>query len=52
MTENNKKEYIAPEYTVVTFDNDEILTATSGGCPELWSAEVGTDCKENYLPLS
>ena len=48
---NEKKEYVAPKYSVVKFDS-KIVMDNSGECMEIHSFESGTDChkEEMYLP--
>ena len=50
--ENEKKEYVAPKYTVVKFDSEIAITCTGTECMEIHSFESGTDChkQEMYLP--
>lgn len=49
-----KKDYVAPKYTVIKFDAHSILTSESGDCYEVHGYESGTDChdQEMYLPQS
>lgn len=49
--DTNKKEYVAPKYTVVKFDS-KIVMEESDDCMEIHSWESGTDCHEQemYLP--
>ena len=48
---NEKKEYVAPKYSVVKFDS-KIVMDTGENCYEMHSFESGTDChdQEAYLP--
>ena len=48
-----KKEYVAPEYTVVEFDSKIVMQESSGeDCMEIHSWLSGIDChdQELYLP--
>jgi hypothetical protein len=48
-----KKEFVAPKYTVVRFNSKIVMEASSGEeCMEIHSWESGTDCHEQemYLP--
>lgn len=49
--ELEKKEYVAPKYTVVKFDSEIVMTQSSE-CMEIHSWLSGTDCHEQelYLP--
>ena len=48
--ELEKKEYVAPEYTVVKFDSEIVMTQ-SGDCMEMHSWKSGSDCHEQELSL-
>ncbi len=48
-----KKEYVAPKYTVVEFDSKIVMESSPGeDCIEMHSWLSGTDCHEQemYLP--
>lgn len=47
-----KKDYVAPKYTVIRFDAHSILT-TDSSCYEMHGYETGTDChdQEVYTPI-
>ncbi len=47
-----KKEYTAPQYTVVEFDANSVMQTESSTCMEIHSWLSGTDChdQELYLP--
>ena len=48
--ELEKKEYVAPKYTVVKFDSEIVMTQSSE-CMEMFSWQSGTDCHEQELSL-
>lgn len=48
--ELEKKEYVAPKYTVVKFDSGIVMTQSSQ-CMEMFSWQSGTDCHEQELTL-
>lgn len=47
-----RKEYVAPEYTVVKFDSEIVMQESGEECMEINSWLSGTDChsQEMYLP--
>ena len=47
-----KKEFVAPKYTVVRFNSKIVMEESSGDCMEIHAYESGTDChkQEMYLP--
>ena len=49
--ELEKKEYIAPKYTVVKFDSESILTQSGEQCMEIHSWQSGTDCHDQEMYL-
>ena len=50
--ELEKKEYVAPKYTVVKFDSEIVMLSSPETCMEIHSWQSGTDCHEQemYLP--
>ena len=49
--DSEKKEFVAPEYTVVKFDSDIVMTQSGQGCMEAHSWTSGTDCHEQIIML-
>jgi hypothetical protein len=50
--DTEKKEFVAPEYTVVKFDSKIVMEESGEDCMEIHSWLSGTDCHEQemYLP--
>ena len=46
-----KKEYVAPEYTVVKFDSKIVMEQSGETCYEMHSWLSGSDCHDHVLYL-
>ena len=49
--ELEKKEYVAPKYTVVKFDSEIVMAQSSEICMEIHSWQSGTDCHDQEMYL-
>lgn len=46
-----KKEYVAPMYTIVKFDSKIVMEQSGEDCMEMHSWQSGTDCHEQEMYL-